>query len=454
LLPAIAVVQGGYRLAKHFCKRPLLAALVALFTPVFLVSGTTIMCDVLMLAFWVWSVVFWIQGTEQKRPGPFAVAALLMMLAAFTKYFGACLIPLVAAWSIAGKRPVKEWLGWLAIPIAFLIAYQLATRALYGHGLLADAGKYAAAIHKASIVSNLDLILTALSFSGGCFAVVTFFAPFLWTHRSLLVGAGIALAGCGIILFVTKGLHPVSASAARMAQILFWAAGGVSLLALAVADFHRCREANSLLLACWVFGTFIFTAFFNWIVNGRSLLPIAIPAGILLARRLEQRFADGIKWRLLIAPGFLGAALAIWVAVADYSFSVAPRTAARAVYSHYGTAGHRLWFQGHWGFQYYLQKEGAIALDLQHPKMAAGDYIALPSHNANVYAMKGPVTELNSFVVPVHGWLSTMNRETGAGFYASLWGPLPFALGATPPQIVTLFAYDPSGEIQKTGKSQ
>jgi hypothetical protein len=46
-----------------------------------------------------------------------------------------------------------------------------------------------------------------------------------------------------------------------------------------------------------------------------------------------------------------------------------------------------------------------------------------------------------------------MNKETGAGFYASLWGPLPFAFGATPPQIVTVFAYDPSGEIQKTNSS-
>src|SRR3954470_11881904 len=45
LLPAIAVVLGTYRLARRLCQRPLLAALVALFTPVFLVSGTTLMCD-------------------------------------------------------------------------------------------------------------------------------------------------------------------------------------------------------------------------------------------------------------------------------------------------------------------------------------------------------------------------------------------------------------------------
>jgi 4-amino-4-deoxy-L-arabinose transferase-like glycosyltransferase len=452
LLPAIGVVLGAHRLAKHFCKRPLLAALAALFTPVFLVSSTTVMCDVLMLAFWVWSVVFWIEGTGQKRPGPFAIAALLMMLAALTKYFGACLIPLVAAWSIAGKRPVKEWLGWLAIPIVFLIAYQFATRELYGHGLLADAGKYAAAIHQASIVTNLDLILTALAFTGGCFAMVTLFAPFLWSRRALLIGTGISLAACAILLWVTKGSRATHVNAAQIVQILFWASGGVSLLALAITDLCRRRGADSLLLACWVLGTFIFTAFFNWIINGRSLLPIAIPAGILLARRLETRFDAGIKWPLpvLLTPGLLGAGLSIWVTVADYSFAVAPRTAARAISSTYGANGHRLWFQGHWGFQYYMQNEGATALDMQHPKVAPGDYIAMPSHNSNVYPMKSSVTALNTFLIPIHGCLSTMNAETGAGFYASAWGRLPFAFGAIPSQFVDVFAYDPNAGSQQT----
>ena len=54
LLPAIAVVLGTYRLAKNYCRYPLFAALIALFTPVFLISANTAMCDVSMLAFWVW----------------------------------------------------------------------------------------------------------------------------------------------------------------------------------------------------------------------------------------------------------------------------------------------------------------------------------------------------------------------------------------------------------------
>lgn len=46
LLPVLAVVFGTYRLSRHFCDSPMLAGLTTLFTPVFLVSSTTVMCDV------------------------------------------------------------------------------------------------------------------------------------------------------------------------------------------------------------------------------------------------------------------------------------------------------------------------------------------------------------------------------------------------------------------------
>src|SRR6185437_4287063 len=64
LLPALAAILGTYQVARRFCKSPEWAALITLFTPVFLVSASTVMCDVLMLAFWVWAIVFWLDGME------------------------------------------------------------------------------------------------------------------------------------------------------------------------------------------------------------------------------------------------------------------------------------------------------------------------------------------------------------------------------------------------------
>jgi len=446
LLPAIAVVVGTYRLAARFCKHPLWAALLTLFTPVFLVSSTTVMCDVLMLAFWVWAVEFWMKGTEQKRPGPFAVAALLMTLAALTKYFGACVIPLVAAWSLMRKRPLLEWIGWLAIPVAGLVIYQIATRALYGRGLLADVGGYATGIHQSPMT-------TAVAFTGGCLAVQAFFSALVWSRRDLLIGLGLALVCAAVFFFSVRLTSSTQPNMGMVFQMALWSFGGISLLALAVRDLRSRRyDADSSLLICWVMGTFIFATFLNWIINGRSLLPMAIPTAILAVRGLELRTeaVGRLPRNALFIPGIVGALLAVWVAAADYSQALAPKTAARAVSKTYGNDTQRLWFQGHWGFQYYMERQGASALDLQHLELTQGDHIAMPSDNSNVYPFKEPVAELETISVPVKGWLSTMNRETGAGFYASLWGPLPFAFGPIPPLTVTMFAYDPSREVQKT----
>jgi hypothetical protein len=242
------------------------------------------------------------------------------------------------------------------------------------------------------------------------------------------------------------GSYSVDPGADELSQMLFWAAGGISLITLAITDLYRRRDPESLLLVCWVLGTFVFTACFNWIVNGRSLLPLAIPAAILVVRRLEQRINSGTNFSpwTLMTPIALGGVLAIWVAAADYSFAIASRTAARAVRSVYPEGSQRLWFQGHWGFQYYMEKEGATALDLQHLQLAQGDRIAMPNDNPNVFTLKEPVVELETISVPVGGWLTTMDDRTGAGFYASLWGPLPFTFGRTPPLLVTVLAYDPS----------
>src|SRR5438045_9769723 len=56
LVPAVAAVLGTFFLAQRLSGSPLLGALLTIFTPVFLVSATTVMCDVWLLALWVSSV--------------------------------------------------------------------------------------------------------------------------------------------------------------------------------------------------------------------------------------------------------------------------------------------------------------------------------------------------------------------------------------------------------------
>ena len=447
LLPALAVVLGTYRLARHFCHQPVLAALATLFTPVFLVSSLTVMCDVTLLAFWVWTVVFWVEGMEQKNLWKLFVAGLLIALAEMTKYYGACLIPLLAAHSLMNQRRVGQWAQFMLIPLAVLCAYQYVTQAAYGCSLLYRAMDYASFSQGLFAFSKMHTGLVALAFTGGGLAVAAFFAPLLWRPRGLAAFAG----GAGLILFAlvldgemwkrhepVLGLPRISVEI----QFVFWATIGLSVLALAVADLVRRRDAQVWLLGLWVLGTFVFAAFCNWTVNARSLLPMTPAVGILIARRLGQGIpAGGGTWSHgVILSLAASASLAVWVTRSDFLLTAAVRRCAEQICARYGRETGTLWFQGHWGFQYYMQSFGASALDVKHSPLRPGDGLVVPSNNTNPLPPNPERVELlEVLTVPGPRWLTTWNTATGAGFYASVWGPLPFAFGRVPPEGASVY---------------
>ena len=122
----------------------MLAALATLFTPVFLVSSLTVMCDVILLAFWVWAVVFWVEGTEQKNLWKLFVAGLADRSGGNHQILWRVSDPLRAAHSLINRRRVGQWAQCLLIPLAVLCAYQYLTQAAYGGSLLYRAMDYAA----------------------------------------------------------------------------------------------------------------------------------------------------------------------------------------------------------------------------------------------------------------------------------------------------------------------
>jgi hypothetical protein len=217
-------------------------------------------------------------------------------------------------------------------------------------------------------------------------------------------------------------------------QLIFFIAGGVSTLALAIADYRRERDADSLFLLLWVVGTFWFTAYLNWTVNARSILPMVPAVGILLARRLQKRSANPTRqFNASVLAGLVACAvLSIWLARADTEAANSARTAASLVQQK--TAGNnRVWFLGHSGFQYYMQTLGASAYDWSHPRTHAGDFLVIP------YSKVWPEDVTSRFrgsreniEFPLHSHASTSSPEIGAGFYHSYWSILPYAFGAVP----------------------
>lgn len=442
LLPATAVALGTFVLARRSTDRPLLAGVLAVSTPVFLISGSLVMCDMLMLAFWTWAVILWIRGIDNDDHVSLALSAVLIAVSALTKYYGMCLILLLPVYALAKKRRIGLWLMWMLIPLAALFWYQWTTEALYGRGLLLDAGNYAT---RSRTMRDFELSikgLTGLAFTGGCMAGTFFFIPFLWRARyqainlALFAAILFGLSRSGSILhFSVKGPHGIHWS--QLVQFAALAITGINILALSVCDLWRRKiNAISILLFCWVAGTFVFASYVNWTVNARSLLPLLPAAGILLARRFDERYPGPAFPRILLLPTILASIVALIVAYGDFSLANSTRMAAEKITEKYGGSEKRLWYQGHWGFQYYMNLKGFNIAERTRTHVRPGDLVVIPENNALTYAFP-PDREFHpveTLEVPSCRWISTMNRHLGAGFYASRIGPLPFFFGPIPPE--------------------
>ncbi len=443
LLPAVAVVLGTYRLAQRFTDSPLLAAAATLLTPVFLVSANSVMCDTLMLALWLWAIIFWIEGIEPSKPHYLAISALLISLCALTKYFGIALIPLLAAYALVRQRRVGSWAWYLLLPIAVLTGYQHWTKAVYGLRMISEAAHMSAGVRQARQSSTLAKTLIDLSFVGGLTLPALTLAPVLWPRMKILI-VGIASGVAGFLIStgrigIGEMLWPFDFYGRWFLvgiQLTLFIAAGFSVLALAAADTWKQKDADSLLLMLWVFGTFTFTGFLNWAINARSVLPLIPATGILLARRVDALRDNSTRWRLamLAIPLAVAGAVSLWLTWADTELASSARTAAALMEQKTRNQPGTVWFQGHWGFQYYMESFGARAVVVNDPPRRPGDFIATAGDRLLFEVRPGFVASRDVIQVPMRLGITAAQGKLGAGFFSSDLGPLPFAIGPVPPE--------------------
>jgi Dolichyl-phosphate-mannose-protein mannosyltransferase len=446
LIPTIALVLGVYRLAGRFTHSPLLAAFAALLTPAFLVSACSTMCDPLMLALWIWATIFWLDGLDKESPLLFTAAALLIVASELTKYFGAALIALLFVYSLAKKRRLGSWAYFLLIPIAVLVGYEVLTARFYGHGLISAAMHFSRLRRLWTHASKGARVLVGLSYTGGCVLPAIFLAPLLWSRKQIattLLASGIVaiLMMRGIVRLGVGAGNPAEVAARNQhwaligTQLIIFIAGGISCLALAIADYRQRRDTDSLFLLLWVIGTFWFTAFLNWTMNARSILPMLPPIGILITRRLDVYGTSTVRLKISVAAALLLSGVAsLWLARADTESANAARTAAYITHEHASSSTGTLWFAGHSGFQYYMQLLGARPYDWWRHETKPGDLVAVPYSRVwpDDVAKQFPGRR-EDFSIPMRSYASTNSPELSAGFYYSHWSVLPYVFGPVQP---------------------
>jgi hypothetical protein len=447
-LAAVAVALGTYRLARQLCNVPLTATLIATTTPVFLVSATTVMCDVVMLGFWTWAMAQWVDGVRTGERRRLVVAVALAAACVLTKYNGLTLLPLLLVYAVAYRGRLDRGDALLMVPLLVLAAWLVVMASLYGPREVQRSLSFASAATVPHGWSEIwtRLVIT-LAFAGGCFVAVLFYAPLLWPWRVLLVTLAAVLAAVWWIAdfdgHAPLMLQGVDVSLpARATQLCLFVSAGLYLVLLAVMDLMRRRDAGAWLLILSVVGTLAFAGFIAWSVSGRYLLPIVPAAGILVGRRLEEResFVAGRRRWLTALPLVAAAGVALAVAWGDATLANTTRSAAAEIYGRYATSHPNLWFEGHWGFQYYMEEHGAKPIDIRAPLAAAGDVVVMPLNNSNLYEIPARFVQRSETLEwKPRSFTTTVSSAVGAGFYSDTFGPLPFAFGRAPAERYDIF---------------
>jgi len=452
LLPAVAVIVSVHALARDMTQSRFLAALITLASPGFVVSATSVMSDVPMLALWLFAVILWRKGLAQKKLSWLVASGALIGICSLTKYFGIALIPLLFLYSVWRARRIRSWFVCFLIPILMLGAYQLWTKSLYAHGSLSGLADYVQFARDENHSSTAGSLLVALSFAGGCVLPALLFIPWLWSRRWIALAIVLSALGTATILLGWIQMESAFPEKQRMLlaiELGLYILGGISVLGLALSDFWRNRDADSVLLLGWVLGTFIFAAFLNWTVNGRSLLPMIPPVAILIARRLEFS-PRRLNAFAVFCPVGVCLALALWVSAGDAVLANSARSAALEIHERGVHDLKRILFSGHWGFQYYLDSLGGEAIDASNMQPTMFDMVVIPRNNSNQSRIKSAAA-VGTVSRAIPTYATTMQPEIAAGFYTSVWGPMPYVFAPVPDEEYDLYQFNGLVSLEQMG---
>jgi hypothetical protein len=125
---SIVAALAMYSLARRFCEKPLLATLLFLAVPAFVVNGNSLEADLPFLALWMLAMALFVRGSRAALIG----AALAGALAALDAYQALLLTPILGFYLWQKKsRDGLAWASIFAAPVA-IVAWNLVGRASGG----------------------------------------------------------------------------------------------------------------------------------------------------------------------------------------------------------------------------------------------------------------------------------------------------------------------------------
>jgi hypothetical protein len=175
----------------------------------------------------------------------------------------------------------------------------------------------------------------------------------------------------------------------------------------------------------------------------KYLLPSA-PALALVVCHLLAREANPRTARLPLYAAGAGSLLGLLILSADARFAGMGRQAANELIAPMVARGEKVWFTGHWGFQWYAQRAGARAFYREQPPQPGDVVVASMASDLGRQIDLVPNRQLLGSITDEEPGGRTMSKPAGAGFFSDHWGLLPWNCSHHPHERFDSFRILPS----------
>jgi len=215
-------------------------------------------------------------------------------------------------------------------------------------------------------------------------------------------------------------------NAGRHGAVMLGVAVAIGLAAVtdALVDGFEARDARRFGLACWLL---LALPLVFYIHLPPKYHVASAPAAAMLLAHAARRAGRWWGRAVLIPVSSAGLILGVLIVRADDTLAGFERDVAQTEISPRVAAGERVWFSGHWGFQWYAERAGARPLVRNSQAATRGDIILVDDQAFNQGLIDDyPGRRLLGFRALASPGGRIMNREANAGFYSNEWGDLPW----------------------------
>jgi hypothetical protein len=421
-----------YEFARRWTARPLLSTLLVLVTPVHWLTAHSLLIDSTLGFLFLGALYFFMRGTETESPWRYALSGLFMGGVALTKYPGLMILPLTFGWAVLRwkklRRPAWTMLAWV-IGVGILMAWNVWTTRLYGRPHI-----LAASARMVNVYGLTKILTFFVFFSGGLLLPVLSWR--LLDYRRGVMYAALALIMTRFFVSAAGGF-----SLLQSALLAFWF---VTTLVYFVAVARSRTEwifPRDHFLVLWVGGYFLMMFVVMGWVAVRYYVIVAPAAVLLLVRMIELHFPEHQIRRLLVAA-FTGTfLLSAALAYADYKQAETSRLIIRDLKVAGISGGERHFYLGDSFTGSYLKEEGWVPC-FETTAFRPGDLVlaktvTMPS--IWFWRKHLPLRDVGLIQYPTRWPFKVMDARGSAGFYASVWGALPFSISRSPWERFRLF---------------